>query len=271
MRKIRFIIFIFALFFICFWFSGGNTLVTGSNAPMAAAVQTKLNEAMPPGSQAAETAAVLSSGYEKASRMINLPAAVEKNIRRNTKAYIPLEQMGTPIQQAIIAVEDNRFYTHSGFDVEAMLRAALVNLQLGKIDEGASTITQQLVKNLFLSQERSFGRKAEEFMLAIDMEMQYPKEKILELYLNTIYFGSGFYGIYDASMGYFGKPPSELNLAEASMLAGLPNAPSLYSPYVDFSAAKHRQAIVLGTMVKAGYINPSLAERTKQEDLLLAH
>lgn len=270
MRILRFLFFVGVLFFICFWFGGGSTLLTEPNGNIQAAVQTKLNEHIPKDSAIAETATTLSTGFNKAMRIIDLPPAVEKNIKRNTTAYIPLEQMGIQIQQAIIAVEDNRFYTHSGFDIEAMLRASLVNLQLGQIEEGASTITQQLVKNLFLSQDRSFARKAEEFILAVDMEMRYPKEKILELYLNTIYFGSGFYGIHDASIGYFGKAPNELSLAEASMLAGLPNAPSLYSPYVDFNAAKHRQAIVLETMVKAGYINPSLAAKIKHEEIILA-
>ena len=270
MRLLRFLFFLALLFFICFWVGGGNSIFTEPSGNIPTAVQAKLEQTMPKDFSLTETTNTFSSYFDRTLRIINLPQAVEKKLNSNTTKYIKLEDMGMPIQQAIIAVEDNRFYSHAGFDIEAMLRASLVNLQFGQIEEGASTITQQLVKNLFLSQDRSMSRKTEEFILAVDMEMRYPKEKILELYLNTIYFGSGFYGIYDASIGYFGKEPNELSLAEASMLAGLPNAPSLYSPYVDFQAAKHRQAIVLETMVKSGYINPSTAQKIKQEKIWLA-
>ena len=172
---------------------------------------------------------------------------------------------------AVVAVEDARFYSHPGFDLEAIARATLVNLQSGEIEEGASTITQQLVKNLFLSPEQSMGRKVEELALAIDFECRYSKNEILALYLNTIYFGSGYYGIYDAAHGYFGKEPSQLSLPEAAMLAGLPNAPSLYSPYESFLMAKKRQFIVLDAMVRTGYIDERTATEAKIEPLYLAH
>ena len=147
----------------------------------------------------------------------------------------------------------------------------MVNLQYGQIEEGASTITQQLVKNLFLSHEQSFGRKAEELLLALDIEANYSKDEILELYLNTIYYGSNFYGIRDASQGYFGKAPKNLQLPEAAMLAGLPNAPSLYSPYVDFMMAKKRQFVVIDAMVRCGYIDEATAESAKIKPIYLAH
>ena len=146
-----------------------------------------------------------------------------------------------------------------------------MNLQYGEIEEGASTITQQLVKNLFLSHEQSFGRKAEELLLSLDMEANYSKDEILELYLNTIYYGSGYYGIGAASDGFFGKAPKDLALPEAAMLAGLPNAPSVYSPYEDFLMAKKRQFVVLDAMVSAGYITQELAEDAKIKPLILAH
>lgn len=264
MRISRFFLLMLILFIGCFWWAGGNNITdyaaakfkdslpeTTSNTPLAEATETII------------------SAWDRTARIIDLPAAVKNRI--TTKNYALLTSISLPMQQAIIAVEDNRFYSHSGFDPTAMMRASLVNLQYGHIEEGASTITQQLIKNLFLSQDQSFGRKAEELILAVDMEFRYSKEEILEMYLNTIYFGSGMYGISDAAAGYFGKLPSELSLAESSMLAGLPNAPSLYSPYVDFKAAKSRQAIVLETMVKAGYISPTIAEMTKQEKIWLAH
>jgi penicillin-binding protein 1A len=175
------------------------------------------------------------------------------------------------MQQAIIAVEDNRYYRHFGFDMEGIMRATLINMQAGSIAEGGSTITQQLVKNLFLTQERSLSRKTEEVILAIDLELRYSKEEILEMYLNTIYFGSGAYGIGEACQVYFAKSPADLNLAECALLAGLPNAPSLTSPYVDFSAAKQRQSVVLTAMMRNGYIGPKLAEESKLVPLLLAN
>ena len=145
------------------------------------------------------------------------------------------------------------------------------NLQYGEVKEGASTITQQLVKNMFLSQQQSYGRKAEELLLSLDMELNYSKEEILELYLNSIYFGSGYYGIREAAQGYFGKEPSQLNLSEAAMLAGIPNAPSLYSPYVDFMLAKKRQFIVIDAMVAAGYLRENVADDAKIKPLYLDH
>lgn len=257
MRISHFFFFTIVLFFVCFWWAGGNTVADNATVKINETIKDKVNSTQQNLSQSEN-----SSAFDRVYRIVALKSAV--NNKLNTKNYTKLSNMSNNLQQAIISVEDSRFYEHSGFDLSGILRASLVNLQYGHIEEGASTITQQLVKNLFLSQERSMTRKTEEVVLAIDMEANYSKEEILELYLNTIYFGSGYYGITDAAAGYFGKLPNELSLAEASMLAGLPNAPSLYSPYVDFKAAKARQAIVLGTMVKNGYINPSLAEETKK-------
>ena len=182
-----------------------------------------------------------------------------------------LRDIPVSLQHAVVAVEDNRFYSHHGFDPQGIMRATLVNLQYGQIEEGASTITQQLVKNLFLSHEQSFGRKAEELLLALDLEANYSKDEILELYLNTIYYGSNFYGIGPAAEGYFGKRPAELQLPESAMLAGLPNAPSLYSPYVDFMMAKKRQFIVIDAMVRSGYLDEHEAESAKIKPIYLAH
>lgn len=193
------------------------------------------------------------------------------NTRINSANYVKLQDIPESMQQAVVAVEDRKFYNHCGFDMEGIFRASLVNLQYGQVKEGASTITQQLVKNLFLSQEQTMGRKAEEFVLAMDMELNYSKEEILELYLNTIYFGSGYYGIKEASEGYFGKEPAMLALPESAMLAGIPNAPSLYSPYVDFMLAKKRQFIVLDAMTAAGYLRESVAEDAKINPIYLAH
>lgn len=209
------------------------------------------------------------STLNRLERVFFLKQAV--NARINSANYVKLQDIPESLQQAVVAVEDRKFYNHWGFDMEGIFRASLVNLQYGQVREGASTITQQLVKNLFLSQEQTMGRKAEEFVLAMDMELNYSKDEILELYLNTIYFGSGYYGIKEASEGYFGKEPAMLALPESAMLAGIPNAPSLYSPYVDFMLAKKRQFIVLDAMTAAGYLRKSVADDAKIKPIYLAH
>ena len=214
-----------------------------------------------------ETASVPQGTWKRLHRLIFLRDAVAEQL--NGRPLTPLRDIALPMQQALIAVEDHRFYQHAGVDIESILRASLVNLQFGAITEGGSTITQQLAKNLFLSHEQTMGRKAEEFALALLLEARFSKDEILELYLNTIYFGSGAYGIQEASSVYFGKSPASLSLAEASLLAGLPQAPSRLSPYNDFDAAKKRQSIVLAAMSRYGYITPGTATETQNAALRL--
>ena len=226
----------------------------------------KLEQQMPSG-YATTDAPV--SNLDRLSRLVFLRRAVNSRVQKD--GYVTIDKIPQNLKDAVVAVEDRRFYEHHGFDVNGVARAALVNLQYGEIEEGASTITQQLVKNLFLSHEQSFGRKAEELLLALDMEANYSKGEILELYLNTIYYGSGYYGIGAAADGFFGKAPKDLALPEAAMLAGLPNAPSVYSPYEDFMMAKKRQFVVLDAMVSAGYISEELAEDAKIKPIILAH
>lgn len=203
-------------------------------------------------------------------RMTSIKPAVEEKIR-NIPHYTTIDKMPYLLLQAVISVEDTRFYTHKGFDIFGIARAVLVNVEAGEIQEGASTITQQTVKNLFLTSDQTFTRKAEELILSMNMEKDFNKDKILEIYLNSIYFGSNFYGIYDAAQGYFGKDPADLTIAECAMLAGLPNAPSLYSPYVDFHLAKERQLVVINAMEKFGAISKSEAESARVEEIILAH
>lgn len=265
MRIKRFLLFLMILFLASFWWAGGTNILSvlsekkGDLVPQAA----HLPEVKLPAGE------VDAAGIgQRLYRIVALKTAVQSKL--NKDSYVPLSNIPIAMQQAIISVEDNRFYQHVGLDIEGILRATLVNMQAGAIAEGGSTITQQLVKNIFLSHDQTMGRKAEEAVLALDMEFRYSKEEILELYLNSIYFGSGAYGIGQAAQIYFGKQPSALNLAEITMLAGLPNAPSLNSPYVDFGAAKKRQAIVLGSMVKNGYIGPSTAQEAKLTPITLA-
>lgn len=207
--------------------------------------------------------------FEKFDRWSDIESAVADK-RRKMRNYVFLKDIPVAMRYAVIAVEDKRFYNHSGYDIESIARATVVNVEAGEIEEGGSTITQQLVKNLFLSQERSFTRKFEELLLAIEIENHFDKNQILELYLNTIYFGSSFYGLHDAAKGYFGKETKDLTVAECAMLAGIPNAPSLYSPYVNFSLAKQRQKIVLNAMVKAHFLSSSEAEKARNEEIILS-
>lgn len=262
MTKGRFLFVLFIMFAGAFWWAGGNSLVTPliKQAP-AKELSAKMEVAV-------EKAKELPGLWDRFVRIVALKSAVDKQL--NKKTAVPLRDVPVTMQQAIIAVEDNRFYRHFGFDVEGIARAALVNMQFGEVIEGGSTITQQLIKNLFLTQERSMGRKAEELLLAIDMELRYSKEEILEMYLNNIYFGSNAYGISQAAKIYFNKTPDKLTLSESALLAGLPNAPSIYSPYEDFKAAKERQAVVLQTMVRHSYIGPSAAQEAKTAPLKLA-
>lgn len=265
-RKLfRFIFFLALVFFIAFFLAGGTSFFAPRTWQHVGDFLPKLEAVLPANQQT--TAPKEISGIDRLSRMLFLKRAVDARIDK--EHYVKLRDIPEDMQNAIIAVEDNRFYSHYGFDVQGIMRATLVNLQYGEVTEGASTITQQLVKNLFLSHEQSFGRKAEELLLSLDMEANYSKSEILELYLNTIYYGSNFYGIGPAAQGYFGKKPSELKLPEAAMLAGTPNAPSLYSPYVDFMLAKKRQFVVIDAMTRCGYIDEATAESAKIKPIYL--
>lgn len=271
-RKIRFRIFRFIfllclIFFLAFFLAGGTSVFSPRTWQHFGDFLPKLESQLPAIQQTTEPVPI--GTVDRLSRIIFIRRAVASRINPDT--YVKLRDIPVSLQHAVVAVEDNRFYSHHGFDPQGIMRAALVNLQYGQIEEGASTITQQLVKNLFLSHEQSFGRKAEELLLSLDLEANYSKDEILELYLNTIYYGSNFYGIGPAAEGYFGKRPAELQLPESAMLAGLPNAPSLYSPYVDFMMAKKRQFIVIDAMVRSGYLDEHEAESAKIKPIYLAH
>ena len=162
-------------------------------------------------------------------------------------------------RNAVISVEDHRFYDHGPIDFIAIGRAIVTNVKKGELQEGGSTITQQVAKNIVFSQDKSWVRKVGEIFAAYDLEKNYSKKEICELYVNTAYFGDGYYGIYDASYGYYNKAPKDLNLDESSMLAGVPNAPSVYAPTVNPTLAKKRQYHVLNTMLEYGYITKEQA------------
>ncbi|MDE3042378.1 MAG: PBP1A family penicillin-binding protein [Nitrospirota bacterium] len=179
----------------------------------------------------------------------------------------PVAEIPERLRRAVIAVEDVRFFEHPGLDYIGMLRAAWTNVRRGGKVEGASTITQQLARSLFLSSERTFDRKVRELILAYKMELVLTKEQILELYLNQIYFGQGAYGVASAAQTYFGKDLSALTIAESAFLAGLPKSPNHYSPFKAYDRAKKRQEHVLARMEEAGFLTGAEREQAVAETL----
>jgi 1A family penicillin-binding protein len=177
------------------------------------------------------------------------------------RIFVPLAQVPKALRDAVLATEDSRFYSHFGVDPMGVARAIYQNFRHGRIVEGGSTITQQLAKVLFLTPDRSLDRKLKEVVLAIELERRYSKDRILEMYLNQIYFGHGAFGVEAAARTYFGKGVDELSLAESALLAGLPKAPSTYSPFDKAEAAKRRRGTVLTRMVDVGNIKEAEAKR----------
>ena len=174
---------------------------------------------------------------------------------QNQPNYTSIDDISPVYLDAVIAVEDHDFYHHKGVDIESIGRAVLTNLKEGALIEGGSTITQQLAKNLYFSQEKDFVRKIAELFMTFKMEKTYSKDEILEFYVNSIYFGEGYYGIGEASQGYFGISPAALNDEQSIVLAGIPNAPSVYSLNNNPDLAKQRAYQVLGQMVKYDFID----------------
>lgn len=179
---------------------------------------------------------------------------------QSSESYTKLEEISPMYKDAVIAVEDHRFYEHKGIDAIALARAMGRNIIKRELLEGGSSITQQLAKNTYFTQNKEITRKIAEAFMAIKYEKILDKDLILELYVNTSYFGDGYYDVGTASRGYFNKNPDELNNYEATMLAGIPNAPSVYSPTVNFKLASQRQKQVLEKMVKYKYITKEESE-----------
>jgi penicillin-binding protein 1A len=185
------------------------------------------------------------------------------------RRLIPYEEVPPHVRNAFIAVEDKRFFEHKGLDLKRIVGALLKNIKEGEIVQGGSTITQQVVKNLVLSPERSIRRKIKEAILAYRMEKNLSKEEILYIYFNHIYFGDGTYGIEAASRGYFGKSATEINLAEAAFLAALPKAPAYYYPREHFDRAKERQELILNIMEEEGFTNKEETAQAKDYKIKL--
>lgn len=195
-------------------------------------------------------------GYSMYKAVLEKESIEDKvNSIRARDNYVSFDELPQTYINAVIAVEDHRFYKHGPVDVLAIGRAIWNNLKSQSLTEGGSTITQQLAKNIFFSQEKTLERKIAEIFMARDLERLYGKDTILELYVNTIYFGSGYYCIYDASKGYFGVEPWKMNDYQCTMLAGIPNAPSVYSLNANPELASQRQKQVLDRMIRYGYLS----------------
>lgn len=190
-------------------------------------------------------------GYNKYKKVISTISLDEKvNEIKNDKDYTSIEKIDKDFLDGIVSVEDHRFYKHGGLDFISIIRATINNVAEGKIVQGGSTITQQLAKNLYLNGDKDLPRKISEAFLAHDLEKIYSKDEILEMYVNIINYGDNYIGIKKASEGYFGVRPSDLDLNEASLLAGLPQSPNGYALSSHYNKAIARQKVVLEAMNK---------------------
>lgn len=200
--------------------------------------------------------------YNSAISQVSLSDKV--NEIRNNENFVKYSDLPDDLVNATIAVEDHRFRDHGAIDIVSIGRAIFSNIKAQNLVEGGSTITQQVAKNLyFMENTDDISRKVAELIMSYHLEKNYSKEDIFELYVNTIYYGNGYYGIKDASNGYLKKEPKDLTLDESTMLAGIPNAPSVYAPTVNMDLCKKRQAKVIRSMVKYGYISQDEADKIK--------
>lgn len=204
---------------------------------------------------------IVGNGYNMYNKAVKTETLEDKVAEIQSKEnYTYIEELPEMYINAVISVEDRRFYEHSGIDIIAIGRAAINDIKAMEFVEGGSTITQQLAKNMYFTQEKKITRKVAEVFMAFDIEKAYDKDEILELYLNTSYFGDGYYTVKEASRGYFGKEPEEMNDYECIMLAGIPNAPSVYAPTKNPNLAKERQRQVADKMINNGYLTEDEAE-----------
>lgn len=198
---------------------------------------------------------IVYDGYKLYKVAIN-NKSIEQAIKEieERKYYVGKDEIPKLFKDAIVAVEDNRFYNHGAVDIRSIGRAIVNNAKAMKIVEGGSTISQQLAKNMYFSFEKKFTRKVAEVFVAIDLEEKYSKDEILSYYINVIYFGDGYYGLGEASRGYYSKTVDKLTFDEITMLAGLPNAPSAFALSTNMDLAEKRQELVIQQMKKYGYL-----------------
>lgn len=238
------------------------TLISGmSSSPTAQGAvekQAKPSPASP--STVVKEKAEAGTLREKWNDVSHFRESLESRVHR--EKFVPYDKIPDLLKKGIIATEDRRYYDHGAVDIIGVARAFITNSMAGETLEGGSTIAQQTVKNIFLSNDRTMTRKLEELALAVQLERNYSKEEILELYLNTIYFGHGTYGVGEASRVYFGKEPKDLDLSQCAMLAGLPQAPSAYDPISHPQEGAKRMTTVLALMAQEGYITPEEAAKS---------
>lgn len=197
--------------------------------------------------------------YDIAISEIDLQTKIDRI--QKYENYVKIEELPDSYIKAVIAVEDQRFYEHIGIDFISLGRAIVNNIKAKDIVEGGSTITQQVAKNMYFTQEKSFARKVAELFVVRDLEKNYTKEEIFELYVNISYFGDGYYGIGEAAIGYFNKLPKDMTLEECTLIAGIPNAPSVYAPTKNPDLAVERQKQVIQKMIGTGDLTQEEAEK----------
>lgn len=196
--------------------------------------------------------------YEAVTRKCPLDDAISQI--KEKENYTNIDDISLTFINAMVAVEDRRFYKHNGVDVIGIARAFAKNVKDKNLTEGGSCITQQLAKNMYFINDNTLSRKIAEIFISVELEKKLSKKEILELYFNVIYYGSGYYNIYDASMGYFNKTPAKISDYEATLLAGIPNAPSVYSLKNNPDLAKQRQKTVVNAMVDMKYLTNAEAK-----------
>ena len=213
-------------------------------------------------------ALLIGQGYKMYKEAIStMPLSQKVESIRLQKDYTNLSEIPKIYTIAVISVEDHRFEKHHGIDIIAIARAAFNDIRTMSFVEGGSTITQQLAKNMYFTQEKKITRKIAEVFMSYEIEKNYSKDEILELYVNTIYYGNNYYNIKSASLGYFDKLPKDLNSSECTMLAGIPNAPSLYNPKATTKLAKQRQKQVIQKMIKYGNLNKEDANKILDKNI----
>ncbi len=201
--------------------------------------------------------------YKDAIEQIPLSQKVESI--KSKKNYTNIEDVPKIYKNAVISVEDHRFYEHSGIDIIAIGRAIINDVKVMEFVEGGSTITQQLSKNIYFTQDKKMVRKVAELFMSFEIEKNYEKDEILELYINTSYFGNGYYTLKEAAKGYFNKELNEMTDSELILLAGIPNAPSVYAPTRNPGLAKQRQKQVINKMIEYGYLTRTQADKILEE------
>ncbi|WP_062105351.1 transglycosylase domain-containing protein [Bacillus niameyensis] len=213
----------------------------------------------------------LKQGLAQSTTIYDKDGDEASKVSANRAEGVTIDKVPEQLQNAIIAIEDHRFREHKGFDVKGIGRAFFSNLKAGRITAGGSTITQQLTKVALLSPERTYKRKLEEVFLAVELEKTFTKDEILEMYMNQVYFGSGAWGVQNASRKYFGKDVENINLSEAAMLAGIINRPSALDPYKNMEGAIDRRNTVLGQMEKFGMITKEQREEAQNTTIALSN